>query len=79
MVEIKKGIPLPERRNSHLKDYYEAIEKMVVGDCFDVDVKELNTTIERFRGTIGNFAKRQGIKIASRTDVKGILTIWRIK
>ena len=81
MIEIKKGVPIPisSAYNSKLRPYYNAILKMEVGDSFDLNPKDIDTKAEHIRSNFTGYAIRNGMKVATRTDVKGILTVWRIK
>lgn len=77
-VQIKKGISIPNKHNTKLSEYYDAMGIMEIGDSFDVDPKDV-TNIVALRATAYKISKRIKIKITTRIDVKGILTIWRVE
>jgi hypothetical protein len=76
MITIKKGIPLPAPRHaSRHNDVVEAMRKMEVGDCIDLDG----------RNWVGvgyyTLAKSAKIKVTVKhmSDEKGrdVIRIWR--
>ncbi len=68
MIEIEKGIPIPVVRHEDRKYPFAEME---VGDSFLADISP---------GAAFSGAKSVGIRVATRTIVKGkTIRVWRVK
>lgn len=75
MIEIKKGIPIPVSYS----EYIDAVSRMEIGDCFDVDLNKAGITVFNLRAILSSLAKKKNIKFTTRlNEEEGILRVWRI-
>ncbi len=67
MIEIKKGIPMPNGRGKHA-EMQEALARMEIGDCISVPAQD--------KGLHTRLYKHRPKRFMSQTK-DGITTLWR--
>ncbi len=76
-IEIKKGVPMPDKHKSASSAYYPVLKVMDVGDMIEVVGVRANIS-----AVLYTFAGRFGKKFASRTITKNgaesTIGIWRL-
>ena len=82
MIEIEKGIPIPERRYSSGKPYKYPYQEMEVGESFWHEAPSTPHSVARLSAYQWSAKYNKGWKfVAQQEDKKGVrgFRVWRTK